>query len=311
VVAVRRFRYPVARGFELRTVLFSHGWIDLAPYSWDASSAEFRAAFDLGGVAVDVSLRQPAVDGLAATVTSARPLRDRQLRSVRALLPHMLRLDEDLAGFWRLCAAEPRLRWVVERQAGRIFRSASVFEDLMKLLFTTNCSWAATRLMTQRLVDALGVAAPSGRRSFPTPAACAAPGEHFYREVVRSGYRAASCLELARRFAVGEVDAVWFTDRSLSLDTLRERLLDLPGFGPYAAGQAMRTLGHYKDLALDSWCRGRLAALAGRQKPPADRTVARRYARFDPFDGLALWMELTADWHGGDDGAASSTAPGS
>ena len=37
--------------------------------------------------------------------------------------------------------------------------------------------------------------------------------------------------------------------------------------------------------------------MAGRKQPPADRTVARRYARFDPFDGLALWMDLTADWH--------------
>ena len=74
-------------------------------------------------------------------------------------------------------------------------------------------------------------------------------------------------------------------------------MLALPGFGPYAAGQAMRTLGHYKDLALDSWCRAQLCEFSGKKKPPSDRAVARRFAPFDPFDGLALWMHLTAPWH--------------
>ena len=103
---------------------------------------------------------------------------------------------------------------------------------------------------------------------------------------------------VARLFADGEVDDAWFTDASLPIETLRDRLLALPGFGPYAAGQAMRTLGHYKDLALDSWCRARLATMDGRSKAPTDATVARRYRLFDPYDGLALWMDLTAEWHG-------------
>ena len=42
-------------------------------------------------------------------------------------------------------------------------------------------------------------------------------------------------------------------------DELWRRLLALHGFGPYAAGQAMRLCGHYDRLALDSWCRARLA----------------------------------------------------
>jgi N-glycosylase/DNA lyase len=38
--------------------------------------------------------------------------------------------------------------------------------------------------------------------------------------------------------------------------------------------------------------------MAGKKKPPSDKTVARRYASFHPYDGLALWMDLTAEWHG-------------
>jgi hypothetical protein len=28
-----------------------------------------------------------------------------------------------------------------------------------------------------------------------------------------------------------------------------------------------------------------------------DRSIARRYARFGGHKGLAMWLELTADWH--------------
>ncbi|MSR47198.1 MAG: hypothetical protein EXS13_09050 [Planctomycetes bacterium] len=79
---------------------------------------------------------------------------------------------------------------------------------------------------------------------------------------------------------------------------LRERLLSLEGFGPYAAGLALRLLGRHDDLALDSWCRARLATMTERKPPPSDRAVARRYARYGDDRGLVLWLELTADWHG-------------
>jgi N-glycosylase/DNA lyase len=60
----------------------------------------------------------------------------------------------------------------------------------------------------------------------------------------------------------------------------------------------MRLCGLYARLALDSWCRARLAAKAKRNLPPSDRTIERRYARWAPFQGLALWLDLTAEWHG-------------
>jgi N-glycosylase/DNA lyase len=209
----------------------------------------------------------------------------------------MLRLDENLSPFWKLCSRERRLAWVARRGAGRLLRSATLFEDFVKLLFTTNCSWAATRLMTSRLVEALGEPAASGARAFPSAERCANAGEKLFRGVVRAGYRAAPLAKLSRGFAQGKLRAADFEDRSLPTDELRRRLLALPGFGPYAAGQALRLLGRYSDLALDSWCRSRLAELTGRRAPPSDQSVERAYARFEPWQGLALWMDLTADWH--------------
>lgn len=296
MVVRKQFRYRVEPGFDFRLTVHGHGWVDLSPFQWDDSTRQLATAVAVGRRAVDVSVRHKG-DSVVATIVSSTPLSATETRRARAAIPHMLRLDEDLAAFWAMCRDVDGFEWVAERKAGRILRSASVFEDLMKLLFTTNCSWAATRLMNQRLIDALGTRAPSGARAFPAPSKCAAQDEAFYREVVKAGYRAKSCIAIAEMFASGAVDEAWFTDHSLACDEVRERLLALPGFGPYAAGQAMRTLGHYKDLALDSWCRAKLCQFSGKKKPPTDRAVARRFARFDPFDGLALWMHLTAPWH--------------
>jgi hypothetical protein len=57
----------------------------------------------------------------------------------------MLRLDQDLAEFWSICKRDPALSWVPRRGAGRLLASPTLFEDLAKLLMTTNCTWAVTQ----------------------------------------------------------------------------------------------------------------------------------------------------------------------
>jgi 3-methyladenine DNA glycosylase/8-oxoguanine DNA glycosylase len=292
----RRLHLPVPEPFELRLCLFGHGWVALAPHGFDEATQTFTTVLNHDGAAIDAVLRQRGTDALQLDLISARKLRDREANHVAARIRHMLRLDCELASFHAMCAADPGLRWAARRGAGRLLRSASMFEDLMKLLFTTNTSWSATEAMTRNLVAAAGPLSPSGARAFPNPAQCPRePG--FWRDVVRVGYRAGAAIELARAFTSGTLDDAHFLTPQPSAQ-LWARLLALRGFGPYAAGQAMRLCGHYDRLALDSWCRARLAELAGKQRPPADRTVERRYARWAPFQGLALWLELTADWHG-------------
>lgn len=287
---------PVARPFELRLCLFGHGWVALAPHRFDETSQTFATVLLLGGHAVDATLRQARAGELELQLTSERRLTVALRTAAERQIVHMLRLDCDLGAFHAMCREEPQLRWAARRDAGRLLRSATVFEDLMKLLFTTNTTWSGTEAMTRNLVAAVGTRAPSGARAFPSPRQCLRDAA-FYRDVVRTGYRAEAAVALASAFTAGHLTDEQFL-RSQPAAELWDRLVSLRGFGPYAAGQAMRLLGHYEHLALDSWCRAQLAAKAGRKKPPADRTIERRYAKFAPFQGLALWLDLTAAWHG-------------
>ena len=82
-------------------------------------------------------------------------------------------------------------RWAAAG-AGRLLRSPTVFEDVVKTICTTNCAWSATVRMTSALVDrARRRRRRDGRRAFPSPAAMAEAGEAFYRDVARAGYRGA------------------------------------------------------------------------------------------------------------------------
>ncbi len=282
--------------FELSLVLRGHGWVALAPHRFDEPAATWVVPLRLGATTALATVRQPRRQ-LEVTLQADRQLSAKAQQLAVAQLRHMLRLDDDLGAFWQACRGHERLDWVARRGGGRLLRSAGLFEDLMKLLFTTNCSWAATESMTRNLVGALGPLAADGTRAFPDAAACARD-EAFYRDVVRAGYRARACVELATRFAGGELTDAQFLDPELPTAALRKRLLALHGFGPYAAGQALRLLGRYDDLALDSWCRATIARLLGRKRPPSDTAIARRYRPFGTFAGLALWCDLTTEWHG-------------
>ena len=123
----------------------------------------------------------------------------------------------------------------------------------------------------------------------------AGAGESFYREVARAGYRGAYLIAIARAVAGGELDLEGLTDPDLPDDEVEERLLALPGVGPYAAAHVMMTIGRYHRLILDSWTRPTYAKLVGK-KTVSDAAMQRRFRRFGPYAGLAFWLFLTRDW---------------
>ena len=81
---------------------------------------------------------------------------------------------------------------------------------------------------------------------------------------------------------------------------MRDAIVSEHGFGPYAAEGLLRILGRHEFFAVDSWVRMKYRKMyPGRGK--VEGSIARRYARFGDFRGLALWLDLTRDWHEGDE----------
>ena len=269
----------------LRTIT-SHGVADLPPNDIDPDAVTLTTTLGLPGGAATIRVSGGRRGFVRVEGTGPKT-------GVLEAVRHMLRLDADLSAFYAVAATDAELTWAAAG-AGRLLRSPTVFEDVVKTICTTNCAWSATVRMTTALVDHLGPEAPDGRRAFPTPAAMAAAGETFYRDVVRAGYRGAYLRSLAQSVVGGRLDLEALDDPELSDDEVAERLLALPGCGPYATAHMMMLLGRYSRLVLDSWTRPTYARLRGRKA--ADRTIERRFRPYRDYAGLAFWLYLTRDW---------------
>jgi 3-methyladenine DNA glycosylase/8-oxoguanine DNA glycosylase len=284
---------------DLRRTIASHGVADLPPNRIDEEAKTLEVTLRLGGAGA-TTIRISAgrkghakVDVVAGRATAA------ELRDAAA---HVLRLDEDLSPFYAAAASDPDLSWAAVG-AGRMIRSPTVFEEVVKTICTTNCTWSATIRMVSGLVEHLGEAAPGATNgplghAFPTPEAMARQNDAFYTETVRAGYRGEYLRSLARSVASGRLDLEALGKASadeLPDDELAARLLALPGVGPYAAAHVMMLLGRYSRLILDSWTRPQYLRVSG-AKQAKDSTIERRFRRYGPYAGLAFWLFLTRDW---------------
>ena len=276
----------------------SHGWRSLLPFECDEAGWRITRVLALdGGDGAPVTAHITSGDGTLHVDIPRRKLGKRDAAKITRDVRHMFRLDDELSIFYSAVADDPRFNWIVREGAGRLLRSPTVYEELVKTICTTNCSWALTTKMVEGIVNNLGQPVPEdGRRAFPTPEAMAAEPESFYRDVVRAGYRANYFKVLAERVASGELDVESWLASELSTADLKREMKRVKGVGEYAADNLLKLVGRYDCLALDSWVRATFSRLHNEGRTADDRKIARHYARFQEWRGLALWCDMTRDW---------------
>jgi N-glycosylase/DNA lyase len=282
---------------DFARTLLSHGVADLPPNEIAPDGTRVSTVLAGGESAwlLELTPDDPRRARLSEPASATAPPAARRPALV-AQIRHMLRLDEDLSGFYVLAAADPTLAWVVDG-AGRMIRSPTVFEDLIKTICTTNCTWSATERMVGALVGELGTPAAGApeRRAFPAPATVADAGDTFFRDVARAGYRGPYLRTVADDVASGRLDLESLGDPALPDDEVADRLLEIAGVGPYAMAHMMMLLGRYRPLILDSWTRPKYRRLTGRTRV-TDKGIVRAFRRYRDFAGLAFWLTLTEDW---------------
>jgi 3-methyladenine DNA glycosylase/8-oxoguanine DNA glycosylase len=280
--------------FNFRRTVMSHGWCVLPPFAFDEPTWVLTRVLDLGETRPITITISGERDGMLIKTSrkTGRRAAEKILRDVR----HMFRLDEDMAGFYQATTSDPEFAWIAREGAGRLLRSPTVFEDLVKMICTTNCSWALTEKMVHGLVNELGRESDDGRKAFPTPEAMAKKTEKFYRDRIRSGYRAPYLKELAVRVASGSLDVESWLRSDLPHQEFMKQLKGVKGVGNYAAENLMKLIGRYDGLALDSWTRAQFFKTRNNGRKASDKKIARFYARFDSWQGLALWCDMTKHW---------------
>jgi 3-methyladenine DNA glycosylase/8-oxoguanine DNA glycosylase len=280
--------------FDFRRTVISHGWCELLPYEVDRKKWKLTRVIDLGKEPPATIVLTAKTGGLQLKSSRrlGRPAQARVLRDVR----HMLRLDDNMSEFYQAMKSEEGFEWIARQGAGRMLRSPTVFEDLVKMICTTNCSWALTDKMVTGLVQNLGREGDDGRKTFPSAEVMAQQPVKFYVEEVRSGYRAAYLKELAERVASGSLNVEEWLISPLPTRELIKKMKLVKGVGDYAAENLLKLLGRYDGLALDSWTRAKFIQARNNGRKVSDKQIARYYARFKEWQGLVLWCDMTRDW---------------
>jgi len=317
----------IPEGFSFRATVYSHGWSELAPFALDDKNWRLSYVFrdgNTGSVPAVISEEKGRIkietandDCDAGTI----------VRDTR----HLLRMDDDLNGLYASIAGHERLRWVGEHRAGRLLRSPTVFEDLVKTICTTNCSWSLTKIMVANLVEKLGTPAsgskppalaggtnrPTGQpdpkpapeaafvppanaggsdKAFPTSSAMAAMNEDFYRTEMRAGYRSPYFVELAQNVASGKLDPEAWLTSGLPTAELKKEIKKVKGVGDYAAENLLKLVGRYDGLALDSWLRSQFYKTYNSEKKCDDKKIENHYKKFGQWRGLVIWCDMTEKW---------------
>jgi 3-methyladenine DNA glycosylase/8-oxoguanine DNA glycosylase len=283
------FTLPAHPPFSLYAVTHSHGWIHLAPFEEEPDGG-FKYVLHLNSGRVVGTRVKEAHEGITVEVDSL--LNSSERVELEEKITWMLELDQDFSTFHNLAWLEQKLAHVLERSLGRILRSPTLFEDVIKTILTTNTLWAATIRMNRNLVSQFGAPLPSDpeRRAFPTPERLAETDEATLRLETRLGYRAPYVLDLARRSVSGELELESLKTASLPTPELRKELMAIKGVGDYAAANLLMLLGRYDFIPVDSWALKMVSNEWHDGAPIGRAEVEAAFERWGEWKGLVYWL---------------------
>lgn len=292
-----KFTLPARKPFNFLSVIHSHGWYQLTPFHFDEETNTLHYVLQLAhGRVLELKLRD-AEDGVSV---ETEKLDRSERKEVMDKVTWMFGLDMDFSRFYAAVHGEPKLVHVEGLARGRVLRSPTLFEDVIKTILTTNTLWGATKNMTRKLVNEFGASLPkehrdvvngqAGKRAFPDPASIAASSPDVLKENVRVGYRAPAIYQLSVRVADGELDLESLKTSTLPTLELRKELLKINGVGPYAAANLLMILGRHDFIPIDSYALKMVSHEWYKGKPITAREVEKRFEKWGEFKGLAFWF---------------------
>ena len=282
-----RLTVQLPDGFSLPHTICSYGYFLLAPNRWDPISSRLYRPFTVGDDrVVDAWLSQPAPNRLRITCNQKFDRHD--AAAIKQQATRMLRLDEDLAGWTQ---AQPKAR---RKKFARLFRSPTLFEDMIKTITGCNVSWPNTMNMNRLLCERIG------NGGFPSPQQLASVRADVLKRWCKVGYRAKRIVSLARHVVRGDIDLTTFEDTNQPTDQVYESLRAIDGIGPYSAANLCQLLGRYEHVPIDTetYRHFKKHHRVPRDIKPKhlDQRIIHYYRSFAPYQFLAYWFELWSDY---------------
>ncbi len=285
-----RLWLDVPGGYNFLAMCKGYRWVKYPPFRMNISKESLAYVHDLG---TTVCRSVTSFNGrrLEVEIESEHLLDPEERNLLIIQLRRIYSLHWNLKSFHKLLSKEKEFSWIAKQRLGWFLRSASFFEDIVKMLLSVNCTREQTQEMTVNLVQELGkpLSAKSPYHAFPTPEMILKAGVNVLRQRIKSGYRSQSIAEAAHRFSKGEFQEGELVN--LSTLEVRKRLLTLRGLDSLFLRQLMLFQGRFDDLSTD----GMHAPSDGKLLPsltPRPLLIQAMYRKWGEWQGLVAWFDL-------------------
>lgn len=284
--------------FHFEYAAHSHGWSVLSPNMWFEDQTMLQRLQKLSSGKVVMLQLSDSGDALHPQITiqvnhSGR-LSAEEHKEIVDVVRHMLRLDEDFSSFYELCSSRGDNWQRLSQGMGRLLRSPTLFEDIVKTICTTNIQWGGTKRMVNELVSAFGKAFDGNPelKAFPAPEAIAAVSLKKFSKMVRMGYRGEYVYLLAEKMSNGTIDVESFFDPEIPTVEMKKKLLSIKGVGNYAAATLLMLIGRYDELPVDTVFREFVGKKYFAGMAPSEEKAKAIYKGWGKWKYLAYWFDI-------------------
>ncbi|XP_010468777.1 PREDICTED: uncharacterized protein LOC104748896 [Camelina sativa] len=305
--------------FDMEKAVCNHGFFMMAPNVWNPSSKSLHRPLTLSdSSSTDVTISHPS--GLSFLVIQVHGINNVSRVDEALILQQvarMLRLSDkderDMVEFQQVHEAARKSGF------GRIFRSPSLFEDMVKSILLCNSDWGKTLLMASRLCKlqsklADGTVRPlsvskkrklnpkpwmAANGNFPSAKEIASLDKDVINEHCKLGYRANQIVNLAKKVENGSLNLEKMEKGEMEVDEVVGKLKKLKGFGPFASATVLMCMGYYHLVPSDTETLRLLREVHENEecsKETLEKAAQSFYDRFSPFQCLAYWFDLIQNY---------------
>ena len=289
--------------FDFASTIESHGWVELLPNVHHSQNSTFSRVEELpSGKVIQILVftdENSADNSVVIELRHKGRLSQADIETVQCRVKHMLRMDEDFTEFYALCKKKGKPWSNMANGKGRLLRSPDLFEEVVKVICTTNIQWGGTKRMVKELVSTYGKPFPLDPelKTFPGPETIAAVPFEEFQESVRLGYRTAYVHNLALEMTRDPSYIRSLQDSALSTDEVKKKLLAIKGVGNYAAASLLMLLGRYEDIPVDTVFRQLMRDKYFKEKEFDLEDALSLYKDWGKWKYLAYWFDLLGFYH--------------
>ncbi|XP_019179067.1 PREDICTED: uncharacterized protein LOC109174250 [Ipomoea nil] len=314
--------------FQLEKAVCNHGFFMMAPNHWDTLTKTFTRPLRLTtSLSLIVSVSQPPTQNqhLLLKIHHATLLSPQDQHAIKAQVARMFRLsvgDENAIQEFHKLHLDAR-----NQGFGRLFRSPSLFEDIVKTLLLCNCNWGRSLEMAKALckfqyeLDKGVLVKRNGRRklkrkrssvvqacnslgNFPSCEEIARlSGSDELNKFCNLGFRARFIFCLAQRIVNGKLPLqkyeMMINENTKNITQIMASLETIKGVSNFASANIMMCLGCYQFIPCDTETIRHLKEFHGIKdcsKTSVASNIKMLYETYSPFHCLAYWFELVKEY---------------